>query len=748
MRARDRSDGRPRRTTDGWAWLGLLVLLAALIPTTAGVPATGGATAHPPASLASLSVTPAAARLAPSGSVVLLATWSIGAPNCTVVPYWFVWTATSDPVVGALNSTVGASVTYSATALSAAQVNVSVRASAAVACAGPARPEIAVASATINVSGPLSVSDLGVVPDPALPLAPVNLTGVVGGGLPPYRIVVSWADGATTVLSLSAPGPFAASHAYAAGGYDPRVTVLDGAGNASGSALGELVYVSDGPALAFAPTPGPVEAGTTVELSIDTLRAPSGAVVYATCGPIDGGAVEIWLPTTLLACNYTAPGPELPEAGLVLGRTVVGPVGLNLTVAPTLSVTADAGTIEAVAGVPATVGLAVTGGAPPYTAWVEGSGLSSPRVEFAQGGPQAIAVAVPAAGDYPVVVGVVDAAGSAVTVPVVIASDPGLNLSLNATRATTENGTVGTVEGTVSGGADPVAWIALPDGPCTPVDGFAGSDGDGSAFYWTAQFPGEGGTAVEVAAVDAAGTLVEATVALALVPALAAQFAWSALGAPNDSANATVTVVVSIAGGLPPFALTVVANGTVAAAARFPTAGTDSANWSFNGSGRIAVAGRLVDALGAVVEQNGTVTVPAAPPGPAPSPNPAPTPNPTPAPAPAASAGGTLGVVPWVGVGVVAAGAAGFLWLRRRKAKAPAPSGPDPTATLKELIAPADGADRATIELLAEEQGIPLGTVRATIDRLNAEGRIRIERADDGEESLTWYDPPPEGPAP
>jgi len=59
-------------------------------------------------------------------------------------------------------------------------------------------------------------------------------------------------------------------------------------------------------------------------------------------------------------------------------------------------------------------------------------------------------------------------------------------------------------------------------------------------------------------------------------------------------------------------------------------------------------------------------------------------------------------------------------------------------ATLRRIIEPADGAERFTVELLAEEAGIPLTVVRSTIDRLVSEGTVHSESGADGEEVLSW----------
>jgi hypothetical protein len=79
-----------------------------------------------------------------------------------------------------------------------------------------------------------------------------------------------------------------------------------------------------------------------------------------------------------------------------------------------------------------------------------------------------------------------------------------------------------------------------------------------------------------------------------------------------------------------------------------------------------------------------------------------------------------------------------FLWRKRVRNRPEARDGPDPVAILRRIIEPADGADRTTVELMAEENGIPLATVRSTLDRLIAEGTVRAETGPDGEEVVAW----------
>ena len=75
---------------------------------------------------------------------------------------------------------------------------------------------------------------------------------------------------------------------------------------------------------------------------------------------------------------------------------------------------------------------------------------------------------------------------------------------------------------------------------------------------------------------------------------------------------------------------------------------------------------------------------------------------------------------------------------RRQRSTKESTIGPDPEAVLREIIEPADGAERFTVELLAEERGISLARVRSTIDRLVTEGKVHAETGADGEVVLSW----------
>jgi hypothetical protein len=95
--------------------------------------------------------------------------------------------------------------------------------------------------------------------------------------------------------------------------------------------------------------------------------------------------------------------------------------------------------------------------------------------------------------------------------------------------------------------------------------------------------------------------------------------------------------------------------------------------------------------------------------------------------------------VPWAIGALLGAIALAFAVGRRwRRERAPSVPAPDAARVLEELLRPAEGADRLTIEMMAEEEGVPLETVQSTIDRLVREGRIRSESEPGGGEVLAW----------
>jgi len=197
------------------------------------------------------------------------------------------------------------------------------------------------------------------------------------------------------------------------------------------------------------------------------------------------------------------------------------------------------------------------------------------------------------------------------------------------------------------------------------------------------------------------------------VPAVTQPLSVALDATPDGSGGFALTLTV--AGGLPPY--------------RYAWTGTDgtAGNGTAGGAGEVVVSVAtvrgapvtfsvdVVDASGTTASASSTVS----PAGGAAAPS---------FPVGPIAAGGALAL----------GGAAAVLWFRRTRRPSAAPAPVDPVSLLRELLEPCEGADRSAIELLAEEQGVPLELVRSTVERLKAEGRVIAERGPDGEELLTW----------
>jgi hypothetical protein len=189
----------------------------------------------------------------------------------------------------------------------------------------------------------------------------------------------------------------------------------------------------------------------------------------------------------------------------------------------------------------------------------------------------------------------------------------------------------------------------------------------------------------------------------------------------NSSPPGSLALELSIAGGFPPFDITISASDGENWTHTVPSDGSQTWTLLVSGAGALGLQVAAVDAAGTELEWNATVDLPA--------PIPAP-------PSPSAP----LSTLPEYGAGallLLGASLSAVHFYRRRSRPAP-PAPPDPVAVLRQIIEPADGADRATVELLAEEAGVPLGVVRSTIDRLIAEGTIRSDASVEDEEVLSW----------
>lgn len=673
-------------------------------------------------------------------TTVFSALWAAAPPGCALTPLWYRWSQSLGGSVGALAPIDGNSTAFTATTFVAGVATLLVRAAATLVC-GPSEALLdLVGSANVTVVAPIEVTELGVEPHAIAANGTTNLSGWVDGGVPPYRFSVAWGDGSRTDSNVSATGPFSFLHRFPAGEFVPSVTVTDSTAQRANASVGEPVYASSGLAVGVRPSTRVAEAGAPIELTGEIVHPPP-AYGYATVCTDSNGTpgrppVESGATPPVFTCTFSDPGTALveldvvptssaPPATALLAEPVVADVALSLGVT---SSTTDTGSW-------ARLTANLSGGVAPFAlTWQLSGSANASSVTVERDGTVSLPVISSAAGVFTVAVTVTDSVGLVATnTSAPIRFVPALEAMAALGRVSVSNGTLVEVTGTVAGGAAPYSWAVVPSlvpAGCSPGNGSLGSP---AGFAWNGTFPQEGNVSVAVAVVDATGSTWAGGFDAALVTPLRVLATLTATETANTS---LLELTVRIDGGLGPFEGTVTASREVGwTNFSVPQDGDSTYRFSGNGTGTFDLVLTVLDRLGDRVATNLSATTPTPPPPP-PSPNfPAP-------PTPSVGLGFEETAVS-IG-GFAAAFAAALVWVRfRRKARSPANPAPtpDPVAVIRQIVEPADGVDRSTVELLAEEAGVPLEAVRETIDRLVSAGRLRRGVEPDGEEVLAWSEP-------
>jgi len=408
-------------------------------------------------------------------------------------------------------------------------------------------------------------------------------------------------------------------------------------------------------------------------------------------------------------------------------------VTLNEPVAAPLAVDLEPSGSGGEVGRPTVVWAELRGGVAPFAiSWQVVGNASVETATSYEDGTVALPVWPSSPGTYSVSVAVTDAVGALVSdesppLPV----DPALAVSASIAASLTPEGALAAVEGGVTGGSAPFAWWVVPAvEPVneTPANGSLGSVG---SWSWNATFAVEGNSTVSILVVDREGSEWSQNLALRLVPDLrvTARLNGSAVGTQRF-----VTLDLVLAGGLPPFETELTLGSGTAWNRTAASDGSYSFVFPTNDSGEETARLSVRDSIGGSWNATTVVEVPslnASTPFPPPSPEPSPS-------APSHPPPTSVGLDVLGGLVVVALAGGLFLWKHRRKTPPPPLSPPDPVEVLRRIVEPAEGAERSSVELLAEEAGVPLSLVRTTIDRLVAEGVLHAETDENGEEVLAW----------
>jgi hypothetical protein len=671
-----------------------------------------------------LTVDPSTWNMLGGSTTVLSAVWGAPAPACVLVPEWYRWTLPAPPLSGTLNRSSGAQVAFAADVSTPGRTTVVVSAAAVVECGSTESIQFATAFANVTVVAPLTLDGLSIDPAPLSPDQPTLLTAEVGGGDPPYSIEVNWTDGTTTVLSVLAPGMFTVPHAFPAGTFQPRLTALDSSGLVARATVPETLDVSATAAVALDPSHSVTDVDVPVAWNATIERAGDLYVTTPECDGIVTGSPG-FSNATEGSCTFRTVGSGSISiaVGMAFGQTLAGARSTELVV-PSPTVQLGASSLPVEVGRPGYLIANVSGGVPPLSLVCVGPSIDDPvRLSSVADGPVAVPVEPLLPGLEDFTVEVVDALGIASDpATVVVPVAPALNVSLEFGHSLDSTGATLSAAGTVAAGPAPFVWIVAPSTVGPGAAAATGTLGGPGSFNWSGLYLLDGSLQVAVAVVDAAGEMVTAARPLPMAPPLSVlATVVGNLSAPPDEAQ----VSLAITGGLPPFNVSIASSTGATWNMSSPSDGPAAWRLAFPAGGVVRLEIIVRDATGATASENTSVVLGVPHPAPA-------------APASDAAVLALAGVIALVGLV-----AAGWGWVRHRRPHA-SPPPPDPVSILRGIIAPADGADRSTVELLAEEAGVPLTTVRATLDRLIADGAVRSEVDGDGSEVVAWErDPSP-----
>jgi hypothetical protein len=669
------------------------------------------------ANLTSLAVTiaPASWWMVGGTTAPLSASWTGVPPGCAVAPRWFHWSVSPGVADGVLSVDDGSRTNFTATENASGTTEVVVRAAAAVACAGAETAAFRLAEANLTVDAPPTVDNLSVEPDPAVPGGPVHLNGTIVGGEPPYTIAIVWANGTVSHEIEATAGNFGVTRVLGPGTFVPEAFVVDRAGLVANATVPEPLTVAAGFAVALEPSSWETEVGVRVDFELRTANPPSEYTVSETCESVAPGSRPASSGTSVLSCRFGEAGPALVtvvavDAGFPF---TVATSTLSEPVAPSLSVRLPASPVGGEVGVTSYLPVVVAGGVPPFEIRWSLVGGEPPEVtRVACDGSVLLPVTPTTAGADVLSVLASDSLGviSENSTQPLNATSP-LEVAVALATGAGSQAVGVNVSGSVLSGAAPFDWVVAPARSSPNSSALAGALTSPGSFAWNGTYRVEGVLPIVVGVVDALGSVWWATSVAPLVPTLAVDAAFD----PRPSAGVTVTGTIE--GGVAPYELWL--NGSTGELwnGSLPSAGAFQINATTGDRGAAPLSLTVVDGWGNRASAVGAVNL-----------------SSPPASSGAASVAPAAGIV----VGLVGAGVAIAFWRRRRPAADPSGDEPDPVPTLRAIIEPADGADRATVELLAEEEGIPIDRVRTTLDRLVSDGTIRSERGLDGEEVLAW----------
>jgi hypothetical protein len=668
-----------------------------------------------------------------TGDVLLQDRWSAAPAGCSWGPEWSTWALPSAGEAGGVFTLPDASSTeFVPASLTAMRSEVAVHSSVVLTCGDSNRTVEGVAFANVTTYPAPVLSDLSARPnDPAAP-GRVVLDGFLAGGRPPYLLGVVWGDGTSTNRTLLAPGEFQVPHVFFSGDFQPRVGVYDADRIDVRAELPDPIEVGNGTRLSVDSTEPLAEVGVPVEFrgSAEDPGVHDGAAIA--CGAVP--VVHPGLTVTNVTCVPAASGtlPVTFKLG-VSAPSARDQVTFDQPVAPPVTVVVRPVDDALDSGTATFLRLTIAGGVPPFRAsWSVRNAPLGARSNLSSDGSLLVPWTPSFTGEARLNATVSDALGvSAQSLVMKVTVAPAPHLALVAYGSASRASTTVQVDATLVGGSPPIVW-SLVTASTPPTEALPLGESNSGSFNWSATYSSEGLATFDLEVEDAAFTLETNSTSAELPVGPNVQVSGTPSALPG---SAVLNLTLTTEGGQLPFDIWVNSsdgplwNGTEA------SPGPYEESLSLGATGTVAVSVTLLDARGGSAEANLTVTLPPALPPAPPTPPPGSASPGTPPPI----SGSGPDLAPWAAGAALAAVAIGLVLARgRRAARTAEEPAPDPEAILERLLSPADGADRLTIELMAEEEGVPLETVRRTLDRLIRDGRVRSETDPDGGEVLAW----------
>ncbi|HTP54363.1 MAG TPA: hypothetical protein VML94_05325 [Thermoplasmata archaeon] len=702
-------------------WIGPLLSTALLLITppvgtsfTPRLGASAGTAASPPSGGPNLTVDPASWWMTGGTSAPVTAAWTGVRAGCTVEPEWYRWSVGAGGSEGLLLPTNRSTATFSAVSSESGRTEISVDGAAEVDCG---RNETAVyghGNATIRVDAPLAVDELRIALPSRGDSREAEVEGTLRGGQPPFAVRLDWGDGTLTNATVEADGNFSVAGLPGTDPRGPTVVVTDSAGLVAHGTVEENSTRSGNFVVLIEPSTYTADVDVPVTFQVVASTAGNYSTVDVCEDAVSLPAGPSPPPANEFTCAFASPGVANVSVVAVENSFPFATSYAQLLepVVPAFSVRPASNDTPGEVGRETYVPIDLYGGVPPFRLAWRFVGNGTEATSIVPGDGTFLAPVTPSiAGSEQVDVQGSDALGEpASNASAAISVDAPLAAEVSAAPLLAHNGTGLTITGAVLAGSPPFAWVVL-GGPLpgnrSPDAGGLAADG---SFAWTGIGRAEGPRSAQVVVVDSAGAVWTANRSEEAVPPLSLTLTV------RTEAPGRWSGTLGVVGGDPPFRVYV--NGSDGE--EWNRSGLADGRWNLSatarGSGNVTIHLSLVDRIGVGANVSASLDLPAVPV--------------TNADLPAIVAGGVVALV-------VAAGTVAFR-RARRAARTEAVPPLEPTEALRAIIAPADGADRAVVELLAEEQGIPIATVRQTIDRLIAAGTIRAERGADGEEILAW----------